>query len=72
MMYDSAESGCWVASHGDDESLDSVWAKQPFTDMLTALKSVEENKGCSENHQGANVVVRLEHLPMSSLVAATS
>lgn len=72
MMYDSVESGCGVASHGGGESQDSVSAKKPFTDMLTALKSVEENKGRSANHQGASAVVQLEHLPMSSLVAAMS
>ena len=61
-----------VVSHGGGESLDSVSAKQPFTDTVTSLKSVEENKGCSANHQGGNVVVRLEHLPISSSVAAMS
>lgn len=61
-----------MTSHDGGESLDSVSAKQPFTDMLTALKSAVENKGCSENHQGANVVVRLEHLPICSSVAAMS
>lgn len=71
-MYESEASGCGVTSHGGGESLDSVSAKQPFTDTQTALKSVEENKGCSASHQGANVVVRLEHLPISSSVAAMS
>lgn len=72
MMYESEASGCGVTSHGGGESLDSVSAKQPFTDTQAALKSVEENKGCWANHQGANVVVRLEHLPISSSVAAMS
>lgn len=72
MVHDSEASGCGVTSHGGGESLHSVSAKQPFTDMVTVLKSAEENKGCSANHQGGNVVVRLEHLPLSSSVAAMS
>lgn len=72
MLYDSEASGCGMMSHGGGESLDSVSAKQPFTDTLTALKSVEENRGWSANYQEAGVVVWLEHLPISSSVAAMS
>lgn len=62
-----------MTPHGGSESQGGVSAKQPFffffTDTLTALKSAEEDEGCSPNHQGANVVVRLEHLPVISSVA---
>lgn len=44
MMYDSEANGCGLMSHGDGESQGSVSAKNPFTHMLTTLKSVEENK----------------------------
>lgn len=71
MMYDREASGCGVTPM----VAVSHWiVSQPnnlFTDTLTALKCVEENKGCSANHQGANVVVRLEHLPISSSAADT-
>lgn len=72
MMYDGEASGCGMTSRGGGESPRSAWAKQPFTDTLTAMKSAEENKGCWANRQEANVVVRLEHLPISSSVAAMS
>lgn len=72
MMYDSEASGCGVTSNSGGESLNSVLAKLPFTDTLTALKSVQDNKGCSANHQGASVVMRLEHLPIPPSVAAMS
>lgn len=72
MMYDSEGSGRGVTPHGGGESQGGVSAKQPFfffTDKLTAPKSAEEDEVCSPNHQGANVVVRLEHLPVISSVA---
>lgn len=62
-MYD-----VWLGKErmwGDSESLNSVSAKQPFTDTLTALKCADENKGCSESHQGATVAVRLVPIPSS-------
>ena len=74
MMYDSEGSGRGVTPHGGGESQGGVSAEQPFFFFfffvtLTALKSAKEDEGCSPNHQGANVVVRLEHLPVISSVA---
>ena len=48
-LYDSQASECGMMSHGSAESLDGVSAKQPFTDTLTALNSVEGNKGWSRS-----------------------